>query len=103
MNRSTFGSSKDIMIEGKDLDLKFMCDCRCHLKLDKSKKEYVFNDEDRLIFAIKGSSFWDDYCKCDRVMVDNVLVKSQTELVKIFIKLLTTNTKYVILDISNLE
>ena len=66
MNRSAFGSSKDIMIEGKDLDLKFMCDCRCHLKLDKSKKEYVFDDENRLIFAIKGSSFWDDYCKCDR-------------------------------------
>ena len=29
-NRSAFGSSKDIMIQGKDLDLKFMCDCRCH-------------------------------------------------------------------------
>ena len=66
MNRSAFGGSKDIIFEGKDLELKFMCDCRCHLKLDKSKKEYVFNDEDRLIFAIKGSSFWDDYCKCDR-------------------------------------
>ena len=44
MNRSTFGNSKDIMIEGKDLDLKFMCDCRHHKKIDKSKKENFFDD-----------------------------------------------------------
>ena len=66
MNKSCFGKDKNFILEGKDLDLKFMCDCRCHMKLDTSKKEYVFNDEDRLVFAIKGSNFWDDFCKCDR-------------------------------------
>lgn len=67
MNKSAFGKTKDILYEGKDLDLNFLCDCRCHLKIDKSKKEHTFNDEDRLVFAIKGSrSFWDDYCKCDK-------------------------------------
>ncbi|MGL5955973.1 MAG: LysM peptidoglycan-binding domain-containing protein, partial [Brevinema sp.] len=69
MNKSAFGGDKNIIFEGVDLDLKFISDCRCHFKFDKSKKEYLFTDEDRLIFALKGQhNFWDDFCKCDRTI-----------------------------------
>ncbi len=73
MNKSAFGGSKDLLFEGKDLDLKFICEYRNNLKFDKSKKEYTFTDEDRLVFAIKGAnSFWDDFINIDKTIGESM-------------------------------
>ncbi len=91
MNKSAFGGSKDLLFEGKDLDLKFLEDCRCHLKFDKTKSEYTFTDaqrcwirnsnrlkpqdflKDKLVFAIKGAnSFWDDFINIDKTIGESM-------------------------------
>ncbi len=82
-NKSSFRNSKDIILEGKDLDLKFICDIR-NIKLNKSNKEYVFTDEDRLVFDTKGHpNFWDDFIKIDK-KIGEYLKEEFKDLIEVY-------------------
>ncbi|MGL5704475.1 MAG: hypothetical protein ACRDD6_04165, partial [Tannerellaceae bacterium] len=61
--------NKNVMIEGKYLELKFILEARRkEFRFDHSAKEYVFTGEDRLAYALEEgrSVFWEPFLRYDR-------------------------------------